>query len=537
MLIEVKSNILRKGIINFHEGLNVILGDEYGSNSIGKSTLLMILDFIFGGSTYLEHNKDVLENIGDHTFFFTFKFNGKLYKFARDTEDNDNIYVCDNEYRIIEEETITVKEYTVLLSKHYNINYSHSTFRSLISLFSRVWGKGNYDTRKPLNIHIKSKDKDSIENIIKLYNRYDTIYSINKKIKDSDKELKTLRSAKKLNYVPKITETKYKKNLKEISDINEKLHELDQKLKVKFIEIPELINDELLELNNHKDILLSKKSGYLNKMERLDYNNLNYNKINGEQFDELKNIFPDVNIDRLGEIEEFHSKIFSFLKEDIEKSKGQLEKIVRDMEESLIEINNQISQVLEMKNIPKSISNGSVDLYLNLNKLSHENEMYLKETNLKAIINDEKEKLNEKSKVIINDLKSTINTTMKEIYKCIYKDSTKAPSLELSIDKYSFLMESDTGTGKTYAGILSLDLAIFKTSNLPFIIHDSILFKNMGDNNFANLINEYCSFKKQIFIAIDKIDMYNDECKTKLENNHVIKLNKEETLFKKIWNR
>ena len=34
--------------IRFHEGLNTILGNETGANSIGKSTFLMILDFVTG---------------------------------------------------------------------------------------------------------------------------------------------------------------------------------------------------------------------------------------------------------------------------------------------------------------------------------------------------------------------------------------------------------------------------------------------------------------------------------------------------------
>ena len=82
MLIEIQSDIFREKRINFHSGLNVILGDEQASNSIGKSNLLLIIDFIFGGSTYIEHSIDVIENIGNHIFYFTFNFD-KQYKFAR----------------------------------------------------------------------------------------------------------------------------------------------------------------------------------------------------------------------------------------------------------------------------------------------------------------------------------------------------------------------------------------------------------------------------------------------------------------------
>lgn len=38
---------LQKEIL-FHSGLNAVVGDDVASNSIGKSTMLMIIDFVFG---------------------------------------------------------------------------------------------------------------------------------------------------------------------------------------------------------------------------------------------------------------------------------------------------------------------------------------------------------------------------------------------------------------------------------------------------------------------------------------------------------
>jgi hypothetical protein len=47
-----------------------VLGDEKASNSIGKSNLLLIIDFVLGGETYLTHSKDVIEHLGEHSFYF-----------------------------------------------------------------------------------------------------------------------------------------------------------------------------------------------------------------------------------------------------------------------------------------------------------------------------------------------------------------------------------------------------------------------------------------------------------------------------------
>ncbi|MFU0789841.1 MAG: hypothetical protein ACFWT6_07790 [Virgibacillus proomii] len=60
MLTRIESKIFLEGPIRFHKGLNVVLGDDEGSNSIGKSTLLMIIDFVFGGNTYTSHNNIII---------------------------------------------------------------------------------------------------------------------------------------------------------------------------------------------------------------------------------------------------------------------------------------------------------------------------------------------------------------------------------------------------------------------------------------------------------------------------------------------
>lgn len=80
MLVEIKSpafieNGKERPSIHFKEGLNVILGKEDGENSIGKSSAMLAIDFVFGGNTYID--SDGVKHIGHHTIFFAFEFDGK----------------------------------------------------------------------------------------------------------------------------------------------------------------------------------------------------------------------------------------------------------------------------------------------------------------------------------------------------------------------------------------------------------------------------------------------------------------------------
>ena len=78
MLKEIKCEQFAQKTIYLHNGLNVISGDENASNSIGKSSALLVIDFAFGGFTYARQD-DILTNVGHHDIFFCHVFNRILF--------------------------------------------------------------------------------------------------------------------------------------------------------------------------------------------------------------------------------------------------------------------------------------------------------------------------------------------------------------------------------------------------------------------------------------------------------------------------
>ena len=70
--------------IQFRSGLNVVLGEKGASNSIGKSTSLLILDFVYWGNSYAK--SDAVNHLDNHEVFFAFKFNEEVFRFSRSTD-------------------------------------------------------------------------------------------------------------------------------------------------------------------------------------------------------------------------------------------------------------------------------------------------------------------------------------------------------------------------------------------------------------------------------------------------------------------
>ena len=86
MLVEIRcdkfiSHGKQRPPVVFKSGLNTVLGSETGSNSIGKSTFLMIVDFVFGGDDYVLKSTDVQTQVGPHSIQFAFEFNKAKYLF------------------------------------------------------------------------------------------------------------------------------------------------------------------------------------------------------------------------------------------------------------------------------------------------------------------------------------------------------------------------------------------------------------------------------------------------------------------------
>lgn len=148
MLKKISCNIFLQKEIVFHEGLNAIVGDDIASNSIGKSTMLMIIDFVFGGDDYISKNHDVVDNLGHHDFRFIFNFDNKDYYFIRSTNEYKFVSICNEKFEILQ--SVTTEEFTAWLQEKYDCQLESLTFRNIVGRYFRIYGKENLNKRKPI---------------------------------------------------------------------------------------------------------------------------------------------------------------------------------------------------------------------------------------------------------------------------------------------------------------------------------------------------------------------------------------------------
>ncbi|PXX95444.1 hypothetical protein DF185_22265 [Marinifilum breve] len=531
MLKEIKCDKFIESPIIFGKGLNVVLGDNFSTNSIGKSMFLMITDFVFGGNSYSTIDSGAQKNIGHQTFYFKFEFKHDSKYYSRNTENPEIITVCDKDYNALSE--IDKAEYTSQLKMDYEIDCSLS-FRQIVNPFSRIWGKENYNVNEPLRNSIKESPSAPVVNIIKLFKLYQTLEELNNEIKTKVESKRILNGAQKKEYIAKTTKTEFKKNALEIERINQEIADIKNNLLKYTVNIEELTSKELIELKTQKSRLLKSQSLILNKIKRLDLN-LSSKSVKSKYFTKLSTFFENPNEEKINEIESFHNKISKILERELLAAKAVLVTENEGFQAELKKLDLKIAALLENVNSPKFIVDKIYELTIEASKLNTANKFYEEKQGVAKSIKDLNENLDDTIADILKEIEEKINGELIRINNEIHPGKKKIPVFKLNRKSYSFDHSGNTGTGKSFADLIEFDLSILKLTELPFVIHDSVLFKNIEDMSIDKIIEQYQIFDKQIFMALDGINKFDDATQSILKDKAVLSLTEERKLFNKDW--
>lgn len=534
MLIEIRSSVLRDGPLRFGEGLNVVIGDKKATNSIGKSTVLMLVDFAFGGSAFLEYKKDAIQVLGHHIYEFCFVFSSEKHHFKRNTATPDFVHLCDSNYSSQKE--VGIDEYLAWLKEHYVPDKQGLTFRAFVGTFSRIWPKDNIKiVEKPLHAVASQGAGEAVNVLIKIFERFGEIETAQNALKKKEDEKKSLKKAFDYSIVDKVGKRQFAKNESDLDKISLEVAAIKGDLSKYALNIREIVDENLFGLKQNKDMLLDERLRVDEKLVRIS-RNLSLNKhIKSEQLDSLIDFFPNVNVDRIAKIEEFHSEVAAFLKKELVESEMSLKARRQQIDIAIQEIDAQITSQLSNYENPTVLVDRVYGLSQQWSKLKKENSVYLMQTRIEEEYVQSKDSLTSIKFGLVKDLEKSINEEIVQIVSRVYGDNSRSPTLTLSENSYKYEVFEDTGTGKAFAGLVIFDLGIFSLTDLPILIHDSPLYKNVENQAVANFIKEYASYKKQSFIALDEIDKYGLETATTLRSNCVVELSDAKVLYIEDW--
>lgn len=535
MLREIYCEEFHQKKIEFSDGLNVVLGTKTADNSIGKSTFMLVVDFVFGGSTYAK-STDILNNVEPHNICFKFEFDEEFYYFSRKNTDSNTVWKCDENYNPLE--AFSKDAYCKWLSEKYNIDIPQLSFRDAVGRYIRAYGKKNIDEFRPLNAAAVENGNKACLTLLKLFGKYQIIAQLESNADVSKEALSVFEKAQKLQYVSKIGKREYNSNQKEIEKLQREIADISSGLEKGLLDADATASEEAIRIKKELSRAKRMRSNIKSKLSTLD-ENIEYRfSQTSNTYSELQKFFPEVNVRHIEEIELFHKKISGIFKDELKEEKKVLLKQLAEYDAIVTALENQLHQLIKNPNLSKIVLQKYADALKQINKMSAENEAHEKSDSLKAAKREAEDTLNNAKSEQFGIVEKAINAEMERINNELYTEKFNAPTIHFTDSNYNFFTPNDTGTGIAYKGLVVFDLAIMHLTNLPILVHDSVVLKQISDDAVESIINQYISCGKQVVIALDKQESYSDKTAEMLNQYAKLRLapNGEE-LFGRSWGK
>lgn len=526
--------------ICFHDGLNCVVGTDEATNSIGKTLLLLIIDYCLGGTKYTEKKdeSDSVKHLGNHEIDFSFVFDDVQYDFKRKTDEPNSYYECDKYFKIVKGPQ-KINLLRKFLKEKYSLSDCKYSFRELVDRFLRIYGKENYNPSKPLYIK-GTKDEEAVNALEMLFSKYNLLDSIKTQKHAVSDQIKAYLTAERQSVIAKGISNKkeLKEKQNEIATLNKEIEIMVDSFS-RGSEITSVsLSDKNIELLSQHDDMVKEKDRIRLRLKKLKDMTGESRLMTDSDLNGLKLLFPRESFNQLTLINDFQKRIIQNVNSEIESSRTELEVRLKEVEKQLTTIEAEMSDEKLSNKMTKNGALAIAEKITERDRINAEISRYDKTQSLK-----EKKKLLEielknKEKNVLSEIAASVNEELEKENSTIYKKSRQAPMLVLKdASHYSFSTPNDKGNGTDYKNIILFDLTLLKLSMLPFVIHDTPLFKEVWDEPVDNIFRLYSSYRKQIFVAIDRINTLDDIAKNIIERNQVIRLGLDkDSLFGFQWN-
>lgn len=500
-------NGVREPII-FYPGLNAVIGNESGTNSVGKSTFLMIIDFVFGGEDYIKKSKEVHRNVLPHTIFFKFVFGeNDEYFFGRSTDDPNVISVCDKEYKKTEEWKL--QKYLGFLATQYCLTEFGMTFRGVVARSFRIDRRETMDETKPFQQAKGEADRIAIDGMLKLFGKYGDIHELEKEAQEAEDAKNAFVEAQRYEYIPQVrTQREYKANAKRIAELRVEETRLADQSSQGLLDLDSIQAEQLKEIQRKLTGFRRQRTRFRSQLDSIDLSKDEGKKTFQQDYEELLYFFPGIDVGRLEQVEAFHKRLAGILQSEIKASSRDIEAMIELATQQIEQLEAEQLKITRLPNVTKAVLEQYAAIKKELQKYQDANDSYDQRIVLERRAQELKGQLDATIVTEMARITHRLNNRLEEFNNYIYDNSMKPPiAIVESASKYTYSTPDDGGTGNRYKGLIIFDLALLWESALPVIAHDSVLLLQIEKEAVEKILELYAKaaeLGKQVFIAFDK---------------------------------
>lgn len=525
-------------IIRFNPGLNTVLGSAGGSNAIGKSTFLWIIDYVYGGESYNSLTDDIKKEIGPHTIYFTFEFEGQPYYFYRSTDDSKNVYRSDRERHFIKK--FTLDEYRSFLFQEYKIALPALTFLEIAERFFRIYGRENTLEKYPLLVKPREQDEKAVDFLLKLFGHYKILASI----KSMEEELGIKASQLKSRQRQKVDIEKIESNQKTIESLRKRLQKLMKNSEEAQLamfgfdtQAFELVTAVQKELNS----FIRKRNRLQSQLNAIMSNIPDSKADTTSEFESLVRFFPNANIKAFEDIEHFHIKIREILGEEMDQEIERLQPLIDQYDKEITRLNRKIEESGIATEMSERVLSQCINVSKSIDTLEEETAELIHQQALKEARSEAEQKLEKlllQQTENLGEIQDDINLRMEIINSVVTEKQETAPLLYITPQKeIIFETPGNTSEGTAFKSLVVYDLSVLELRPIPALIHDSNILKRIEDVHLEHIFERYQSSKRQVFIAFDKADSTTAKAHKILEETAILRLSAGNELFGRSWSK
>lgn len=551
MLVEIQCDkFLKNGEtrkpIQFHAGLNTVIGNDNGSNSVGKSTFLMILDFVFGGKDYVRKCQDVHENVGEHIINFTFIFSGTQYHFSRSNIDYNHVFRCDENYVPFQEDSrMTLEQYNAFLAEHYGTQVEENmSWRGVVSRFIRVSKRDTLDEEHPIKAAKEEKTESAIKQYMQLYGKYASVEAQIKQAKDAEDERDIFKKSQDYKHIRSAkNKQEYEANEKRIAVLKQQEQELADQSNSGLLDLDSFQAQHLSELDEQLLKYRRERARVQTQLNAIRREMLGGKKSFNKTYSDLEKFFPGIEFQTLENIERFHQQLAKVLGDEFKETEKDLATAYVMLGNEIARILEEVDEIKKIPNVSEAILKEYAKITTELNNLTDANNNFDRMNELNKTVAEYEETRDQVIRDQLSAIETMINQKMQQISVQLLKDEQHMPPVLRmeKLNKYTFSTPNDGGTGAQYRGVITFDLANLELSPLPFIIHDMQMLLHIEKTVVSEIIKAYDAQKyngKQVFIAFDRLDTYDFAMQDTMNTNCVLRLSPGgNELFGRAWNR
>lgn len=530
---QIDGQLIPRGKIVFHEGLNTVLGDKKAENSIGKSTFLLVVDFCFGGDDYCNPAVcNVTSFVDHHTIQFAYKFGDRIERYSRNTLTKEVVMLCDENYQETGK-VMPIADFQAHLFRTYQIQTAENTFRNIVGRYFRIYGRKNYFEQEPLKYGDETV-VGAVKSLEQLYGVYNIIKSHEAYYADRKAHWDVRKAGLKIGEIAPIatTQKQVKDNELEIARLMAELEELTAKQDQDLSAQDTADLDQAAKIKGQISRLKRRRSRLVSQLAVIKSNLEGGMSPTSDDILELREFFPGVDIAKLETIEGFHRKMQSILIGEMTSEVERLELLVASATNEMLRLEDEQRKLGIPTHISKKFLERVVELERRIAVLKAENQGFIDKKKLDEETKSAKVQMISAREEQLAKIQAMINQEMVRLNDFIYDKKRYAPEIRFSNTRtgnptYTFGCKWNTGTGENFKNLIIFDLSILATTDLPVLIHDSLIFKNIADLPIDKIMALYMQSKKQIFISFDKKEAFDIFTSKTVEATKVIELHDE----------